>query len=70
MEAASSQSEIRNDAVETIDFDNDEQVDRAFRLAVVDALREHKRKGQYVVGWKDGKVVIAPPEEIVLPEIE
>jgi hypothetical protein len=55
---------------EPIDWDDDAQIDRAVRLAIVDTLREHKAKGQYVVGLKDGRVVEIPAEEIVVPEID
>jgi hypothetical protein len=27
----------------------------------------HKRLGNPIATWKDGKVVIVPPEEIVIP---
>lgn len=70
METTSNGNETRAVVPEAIDFEDDEQVDRAVRLAVADALREHKRKGQYVVGWRDGKIIRVPPEEIVVPEVE
>ena len=70
METTSNGNETRAVIIEAIDFENDEQVDRAVRLAIADTLREHKRKGQYVVGWRDGKVVRIPPEEIVVPDVE
>lgn len=47
---------------------NREKTDGAFRRAVRDALLDHKRAGNPVAVWKDGRVVIVPPEEIVLPE--
>jgi hypothetical protein len=34
--------------------------------AVQHALSIHKRLGNPIATWKDGKVVIIPPEEIVL----
>lgn len=50
--------------------DNDEAIDDLAYEAVQDALREHKRKGESIVVWRDGKVVTLPPEEIPvdLPE--
>jgi len=42
--------------------------DRLAQEAVWDALRRHKRLGQEIVVWRDGKVVIVPPEEIEVPE--
>ena len=47
-----------------IDFENDDEVDKSLGNAVRDALREHKRKGQSVVVWQDGKVVTLAPEDI------
>lgn len=32
--------------------------------AVEEAIREHKRAGNPLAEWRDGKVVIVPPEEI------
>jgi predicted ABC-type ATPase len=39
------------------------EVDEAVRLAVRDALLEHKREGRPVVIWRDGKVVWISAEE-------
>ena len=36
----------------------------ASQEAVREALIYHKRNGNSVVGWRDGRVVIVPPEEI------
>ncbi len=47
-----------------IDLDNDEEVNQALSTAVRDALRRHKRLGQSVVVWQDGKVVTLAPEDI------
>jgi isoaspartyl peptidase/L-asparaginase-like protein (Ntn-hydrolase superfamily) len=49
-------------------MDNGEQVDRAMRQAVQNALREHKRRGQYIVVERNGKAVRIPPEEIAVPD--
>ena len=38
-------------------------VDAAQR-AVREALLDHKRAGNPIAGWKDGKVVLIPPEQI------
>lgn len=43
------------------------EIEKVFRLAVNDALLMHKRLGNPIATWKDGKVVIVPPEEIVIP---
>jgi hypothetical protein len=40
------------------------EVEEVFRRAVKQALWKHKRLGQSVSVWRDGKVVIVPPEDI------
>ena len=32
--------------------------------AIHEAIRDHKRAGNPIAQWKDGRVVIIPPEEI------
>lgn len=41
-----------------------EEVDRAFKKAVRDALRKHKQANNPVVIWRGGKIVLLQPEEI------
>jgi hypothetical protein len=43
---------------------------RAMRLAVRRALIQHKRDGDPVVVWEDGRVRWIPADEIVIPDIE
>ncbi|HET6386830.1 MAG TPA: hypothetical protein VFJ58_25845 [Armatimonadota bacterium] len=43
---------------------------RRFRLAVRDAMLDHKRTGHPVAAWKNGKVVWIPPDEIVPQELD
>lgn len=43
-------------------------VEDAMRDAVRHALLEHKRAGNAIATWKDGKVVIVPAEEIAVEE--
>jgi hypothetical protein len=43
-------------------------VDEAIRKATRDALLNHKRLGDPVVGWKDGKVVWIPADQIEVDE--
>lgn len=45
-----------------------EPVVAALRCAVRDALLDHKRAGNPIAVWKDGKVVIIPAEEIQVEE--
>jgi len=39
-------------------------IDEAMKRAVRKAMLRHKLLGESVVGWRDGRVVIIPPEEI------
>jgi len=41
-----------------------EEIEAVLRRAVQHALLMHKRAGNPIASWKDGKVVIIPPEEI------
>ena len=56
----------QNGNTETLEalFSDDTRIDALAKEAVRDALREHKRKGQSVVVWQDGKVVTLAPEDI------
>jgi len=48
-------------------IDHGKDIERVLQRAVHDALRMHKRIGNPIATWKDGKVVIVPPEEIIIP---
>lgn len=50
------------------EFQDNARVTRALRLAARDAIWRHKALGVPIAIWQDGKVVIVPPEEIVVPE--
>ena len=41
-----------------------ERIERALRTAVRDALQRHKRDGDPVAVWREGRVVWLPPDEI------
>jgi hypothetical protein len=43
------------------------EIEEVLQRAVTHALLMHKRLGNPIATWKDGKVVIVPPEEIVIP---
>jgi hypothetical protein len=45
-------------------FDEGVEIDRAFDRAVSEALRQHKRAGNPVPIWKNGKVVWIPASKI------
>jgi hypothetical protein len=44
-----------------------DEIERALARAVRNALIEHKRAGNPVATWENGKVVIVQPEDIVIP---
>lgn len=43
------------------------KAEMALKEAVADAIAEHKLRGHPIAIWRDGKVVMIPPEEIVMP---
>ena len=45
------------------------KAEMALKEAVAEALAEHKRQGNPIAVWRDGKAVWIPPEEIVVPEV-
>ncbi len=45
-----------------------EKIDFGVRRGAARALAKHKKAGQSIAIWKDGKVVLVPPEEIEIPE--
>ena len=47
-------------------IDYGDAIEEVLQRAVKDALLIHKRLGNPIATWKDGKVVIIPPEEIVV----
>ena len=44
-------------------------IERAMARGVGEALRRHKLLGESIAVWRDGKVVIVPPEEIEIPPL-
>ena len=54
----------------TIDelFRDGKEIDNALRKAVQQALLQHKKAGNPVAAWRDGKVVLIQPEDIVIEE--
>jgi hypothetical protein len=45
-----------------------EEIERILRRAVNHALLRHKQLGNPIASWKNDKVVIIPPEEILVEE--
>ena len=54
----------------TIDelFHEGKEIDMALKKAVQQALLQHKKAGNPVAAWRDGKVVLIEPEDIVVEE--
>ena len=50
-------------------FEEGTLIDKALTSAVREAVERHRRLGQHVIIWRDGKVVRLPPEEIPPYEI-
>ena len=46
------------------------EIGKILQRAVNHAVLTHKRLGNPIATWKDGKVVIIPPEEIFVAELE
>lgn len=49
-------------------FEEGTAIDEAMKRAVREAVLEHKRAGNPIATWRDGKVVWIPPEEIEVEE--
>ncbi len=47
----------------------DVKAEMALKEAVADALAEHKLRGHPIAVWRDGKVIMIPPEEVVVPHV-
>ena len=45
-----------------------DEIQQAMKQAVREALMRHKRAGNPVATWRDGRVVWIPPEEIPVEE--
>ena len=52
---------------ERLFIDHGKDIEKVLQRGVNHALLMHKRLGNPIATWKDGKVVIVPPEEIVIP---
>ncbi len=49
-------------------FDFAEKVGVALRLAVADAIEEHRRSGHPLAIWQSGRVVLLPPDQAAMPD--
>ncbi|MGK7876701.1 MAG: hypothetical protein AB4426_26435 [Xenococcaceae cyanobacterium] len=41
-----------------------EKIDKGVKKAIAEAIEKHRKSGEYIAVWQDGKVVILPPEKI------
>ena len=65
----SANPQAQNGHGESLDvFGTPGRVEAAMRQGVREALRRHKLLGESIAVWKDGKVVVVPPEEIEISE--
>ncbi|MDN3510812.1 MAG: hypothetical protein NG784_05845 [Candidatus Jettenia sp.] len=56
-------NKIAKDKISEI-FEDKEKITRALSKAVNEALLQHKKAGNPVASWKDGKIVWIQPEDI------
>lgn len=49
-------------------FEDKEKITKALSKAVKEALLQHKRAGNPVASWKDGKIVWIQPEDIPIED--
>lgn len=63
------QLKVKQSSRKKINVVQGEPVVAALRRASRNALLDHKRAGNPVATWKDGKVVIIPAEEIEVEEM-
>jgi hypothetical protein len=47
--------------------DLSQKIEAALQLAVADAIEEHRRSGHPLAIWQDGRVVMLPPDQAVVP---
>ncbi len=41
-----------------------EKIDKGVQKAIAEAIEKHRKLGESIAVWQDGKVVILPPEKI------
>ena len=52
--------------IKKVNFSDDKAIEEAIQKATREALKKHKLAGNPVAVWKDGKVVLLQPHEIIL----
>jgi hypothetical protein len=58
----------RNSGKDVHDLPLKVKAEMALKEAVAKALAEHKRQGNPIAVWRNGKAVWIPAEEIIVPE--
>ena len=46
------------------------QAERALKEAVAEAIAEHRWNGVPIAIWRDGKVVLVPPDQIGVSDVQ
>jgi len=46
------------------------RAEEAFKKAVAEALAEHRLNGIPIAIWRDGKVVLVPPDQIGVSDVQ
>jgi hypothetical protein len=41
-----------------------EKIDKGVKQAIAEAIEKHRKLGESIAVWREGKVVILPPEKI------
>lgn len=54
---------------ENLLFENAKKIEKILKFAVCEAVLSHKRAGNRIAVWKDGKAVSISPEEIRVEKI-
>jgi hypothetical protein len=45
------------------------RAEMALREAVAEVIEDHRRTGDPLVTWRDGKVVLIPPDQVTPPKV-
>ncbi len=51
-------------------FNNGSEIDEALQKAVKETLLHHKKAGNPIVSWEDGKIVWIQPDDIIVEDKE
>jgi hypothetical protein len=65
----STRTDIENDPIRRV-LNDSTMVTKIIQAGIKEALLKHKKLGNSVCEWRDGKVVTIPPEEIPVSDEE